>query len=644
MGEATYGYAGKLLRIDLSAPHIFSEPTASHAARFIGGRGLALSIYWNEVSPQIAALDPENRLIFATGPICGVPGFAGSRWQVCGKSPVFNLFSYANMGGGWGAQLKFAGYDGLVVQGKAESLVYLVVDNDNVALRSAGHLKGKGAIAARRELKEELGDSFQIVAVGPAGENRLPSAILLADSDSSGASGFGAVMGSKNLKAIAVRGNGKVTVADPDGAADLRKRVKALKFEPWHWPTILDQERIRKQICFGCIDGCMRVTYNPREGSSGKYFCESSVFYEVRAQRHYGEATDVSFQATKLCDDYGIDTRIVETLMMWLSRCAKAQILTDEGTGMPLSRIGSHEFIETLLRKMAFREGFGDILAEGTKKAAQKVGKESDKLITDYMIRTGEDCPYGPRMYLTTSLLYATEPRMPIQQLHEVGLPMLLWVTREVDQPKLFVENNYMTSKVIRGIARRFWGSEIAADFSTYEGKAASAVKIQNRQYAKECLILCDFSWPIIHSPISEDHVGDPTLESQVCSAVTGKNLDEEGLYGLAERVFNLQRAVLVREGRRGRKDDTIEEFNFKAPLKAEFANAECLVPGKNGEPFSRKDMVVDRNAFERMKDEYYELRGWDIATGLQTRRKLGELGLSDVAEELGRENLVAAD
>ncbi len=643
MKAPCYGYVGRTLRVDLSSGSVVTEPSADHTARFLGGRGMALSIYWNEVSPKLDALDPGNRLIFSTGPICGVPGFAGSRWQVCGKSPVLNLFSYANIGGGWGAQLKFAGYDALVVQGRADSLVCLVIDDDKVALRPAHRLRGKGAIATRRELKEELGDSFQIVAVGPAGENLLPSAILLADLDSSGASGFGAVMGSKNLKAIAVRGNGKVAVADPDGAADLRKRLKALKSETWHWPVPLNLERIRKQICFGCINGCMRVTYQPLEGRSGKYFCESAGFYEVRSQRYYGDATEVSFQASKLCDDYGIDTRVVETMMMWLSRCAKAQILTDEGTGIPLSRMGSLEFMETLLRKMAFREGFGDILAEGTKKAAETVGKESDKLITDYMIRTGEDSPYGARMYLTTGLLYATEPRMPIQQLHEVGFPFLLWATRQAGQPGTFADNNYMPSEVFRAIAKRFWGSESAADFSTYDGKAACAVKIQNRQYAKECLILCDLSWPITNSLATEDHVGDPTLESQVCSVVTGMDVSEQELYGLGERVFNLQRAVLVREGRRGREHDAIEEFNFGVPLKAEFNNPECLVPGKDGEPFSRKGMVVDRNAFERMKDEYYEHRGWDVATGLQTRRKLDDLGLSDVAVKLAGESLLAA-
>jgi aldehyde:ferredoxin oxidoreductase len=204
------------------------------------------------------------------------------------------------------------------------------------------------------------------------------------------------------------------------------------------------------------------------------------------------------------------------------------------------------------------------------------------------------------------------------------------------------MENVHVTTEVMQGIARRFWGSEIAADLSTYEGKALAATKIQNRQYAKECLILCDFLWPILNSSISEDHVGDPSLESQVCSAVTGRAIDELDLYEIGERVFNLQRAIHIREGHKGREDDCLEEFNFNIPLKGDFGNPSCIVPGRDGEVHSRKGMVVERDKFEQMKDEYYQIRGWDVLTGLQKRAKLEELGLKTVAEELTARGLVA--
>ena len=638
------GYAGNILRVNLSSQEIETTPTEPVAMRFLGGRGIAAKIHWDEVSQHVDAYDPENRLVIMTGPVCGVPGFAGSRWQISGKSPILNTFSYSNLGGAWGAQLKFAGFDGLIIHGKAEKPVYLVIDDGKIEIKDASHLKGKGAISTREQLKKELGSSFRIVAVGAAGENRVRFATLLADSDSSGSSGLGAVAGSKNLKAVAVRGSGKVSVADKEAVRELRKSVRKIKFPPYTWPTTLSQDRMKKDICFGCIDGCIRVKYVPESGRPGKYACQSAGFYEVRAQRYYGRINEVPFMASALCNEYGLNTHDIEYMVMWLSRCYRMGVITEKESGLPISEIGSLEFIETLLRKIALREGFGDVLAEGTHRAAEIVGKDSGKAITDYMIKTGEGAPYGARLHLTTALLYAMEPRLPIQQLHEVGVPVLLWALRESGAGGLMTANaqdNYMTSDVIRGIAKVFWGDEIAGDFSTYEGKAVAAAKIQDRQYAKESLILCDFSWPILHSPITENHVGDPELESRICTAVTGMQLDEAGLATFGERAFNLQRAILVRETKGRREHDTVEEFNFTTPLKGEFGNPNCIVPGKNGAVFSRKGMVLDRKAFEQMKDEYYAYRGWDVASGLQTRTKLDELGLSDVADGLATQNLV---
>jgi len=637
------GYAGNILRVNLSDGSVDQVPTQDYEDLFLGGRGIAAKVYWDEVPPRINAFDPENRLIFITGPIAGVPGFAGSRWQVCGKSPIHNRFSYCNLGGSWGAQLKFSGYDGLVVYGKADRPVYLLVDGERVEIREATHLTGMGAISCRERLKEELGRAFRVVTVGAAGENRVVFAALVADNDSTGSSGLGAVMGSKNLKAIAVRGTRrKVDVDDVEKARKLRERLRLelkgrFAFDQMILPSLVNPDRMKKDVCYGCSSGCMRLTYTAMSGVTGKFMCQAGLFYEVRAKRYYGELNEVPFEATKLCDDYGVDTHAIETMIMWLSRCYQAKILTDEITGIPLSKIGSKEFIETLLSKVSHREGFGDVLANGTHKAAETLGSKAQELITDYLTKTGYNSIYGARLYITTGLFYAMEPRLPIQQLHEISVLNMLWAMRTAG-----MENIHVTSEVMRAIARRFWGSEIAADFSTYEGKALAAAKIQDRQYAKECLVLCDFLWPISHSGLSEDHVGDPTLESQVCAAVTGRDIDERGLYKIGERVFNLQRAIHIREGHKGREDDSLEEFNFTVPLKGDFGNPGCIVPGKDGEILSRKGMVVEREKFEQMKDEYYQIRGWDVPTGFQKRAKLQELGLGGVAEKLAGEGLLA--
>ena len=203
--------------------------------------------------------------------------------------------------------------------------------------------------------------------------------------------------------------------------------------------------------------------------------------------------------------------------------------------------------------------------------------------------------------------------------------------------------STHPTTQTVRAIAAKFWGSELAVDFSTYGGKALAAKKIQDRTYAKECLILCDWLWPITELEFSEDHVGDPTLESKIVSAVTGKELDEEGLNGIGERVFNLQRAILVREGHRGRESDTLPEQAYTVPVAYEIFNRPMLLPGKDGEVICLKGAaVVDREAFERMKDEYYQLRRWDVATGLQTKATLEELELEDVAQDLEQRELIA--
>ena len=635
---AQNGYAGKILKVDLSSGSITYMPTSDYADLFLGGRGIAAKIYWDEMPPKIEASHPENRLIFMTGPLCGVPGFA-SRFQVCGKSVATNQFSFCNMGGSWGAYLKAAGYDGVVVFGKANKPVYIRVDGDKVEIRDGAHLMGKTAFQREKTIKDELGGSVRVLTVGPAGDNMVSFATFLASDNSVGAGGLAGVMGSKNLKAIAVRGDKKFKVAHADKLSKLRSRIRQMSggyVEPLLAMGLLTpRDKLKKSFCQGCPAGCVRSTYRKPDGSERKFMCQAAMFYETRAKRYYGN-TDAALKATELCDDYGLDTRSTETMIMWLSRCHKSGILTDERTGIPLSQIGSYEFIETLLRKIAHREGFGDTLARGTHKAAASLGKEAQALIKDYMAKTGDNELYGPRLYITTGIFWAVEPRLPIQQLHEVSVPVMLWGARQKG-----LEQVPVTTEVLRAMARRFFGSELAVDFSTYDGKALAAARIQDREYAKESLILCDLFWPIYFAEASPDGVGDPSLESQICAAVTGREIDEAGLYKVGEMIGNLQRAILAREGHRGREYDVIDEYNFTTPLKGDFGNTDCIVPGKNGELFSRKDIVLDRSDFENLKSEFYRIRGWDVPSGLQKRAKLEELGLSDVAQTLEREGLL---
>jgi len=643
MNVAGNGYTGTILKVDLSSGNIGYMSTREHSDLFLGGRGIAARIYWDEVLPRVKALDPGNVLVFMTGPATGVPGF-GSRFQVCGKSAITDQFSFSNLGGSWGGHLKYAGFDGIVVKGKSEKPVLLSVDDGDIELRDASHLRGDGVSVCEKKIKKEFGDSVRVLSIGPAGENLVPFATLMAADNAAGAGGLAAVMGSKNLKAIAVRGTNRIAVADKERLSGLRRRIKQESADYIRTSEALLQmtmatplEKLKKSVCLGCPTGCARAVYRNPNGDEVKFMCQAALFYETRARLFYNEITDVPIRATEACNEYGLDTRAIEAMIMWLNRCYKAGILTDANTGIPLSAIGGHEFIHSLVRAIALRQGFGDVLARGTHEAADSLGVEAKELIKDYMTSKGDNEIYGPRLYITTGLLLATEPRLPIQLLHEVSIPVLLWIANRTG-----VESIPINSQTVGDMSEKLFGTELALDFSTYEGKALAAARIQDREYVKESLILCDFVWPVYFTSNRDNPFEYADLDRQIAVAVTGKDTSEDPLYRTGERIFNLQRAILAREGHVGRADDRLDDYNFEIPLKGDFGNPECLVPGRNGEAFSRKGMIVDRDSFEAMKSEYYEIRGWDLSSGLQTRAKLEELGLGDVARELELMKLVS--
>jgi aldehyde:ferredoxin oxidoreductase len=222
------------------------------------------------------------------------------------------------------------------------------------------------------------------------------------------------------------------------------------------------------------------------------------------------------------------------------------------------------------------------------------------------------------------------ESKLPLGHTHEITRLVLRWI-----QWRRGDKDSYMSNEVIRRIARRCWGSEAAGDLSGTEGMALAAKMLQDREYAEDCLVLCGFLWPIMDSQFTDDHIGDPSLESQLVSAVTGCDVDEAGLNEIGERVFNLNRAVLLREGHRGAGDDRLPEHWHTTPLKFDLTNPDLLLPGKGDEAVSMKGRVVDKAQFEAMKREYYKLRKWDTATGLPTESRLNDLGLGDIAAEL---------
>jgi len=639
MSVAEFGYAGKILKVNLSNGSITTLPTAPYAARFLGGRGIAAKLYWDTVPPQTRAYDPENCLVYITGPVAGFTGLAGCRWQVCGKTAITDpeIFSYANLGDRWGSRLKYAGYDGLVVQGKAEKPVYLIIRDGAAVIKDASALWGESAFEAADSLKAELGKDTSVLTIGPAAENLVAFATMLADDGASGASGLGAVMGSKNLKAIVVAGTERPKAADPAGLSQLTDHLYKIRKDTWkNWlEDIPGKTRLRP--CYGCATGCFRKAYE-NEGRRYKFFCQAvHVYWGTAEKRGDSNWQEVALYASRLCDQYGLDTTVMQPMIEWLCACYEEGILNENNTSLPLSKVGSVEFIKTLTRKIALREGFGDILARGTLKAAAELGKRAQELAnTSVLTRASETKDYDPRLVLTNALLYATEPRRPINQVHELTHALWLWRNWVKGEKDAFLSTDDFIA-----IAKNFWGSAAAADFSSYEGKALAAKKIQDRAYAKESSILCDFLWPVIWVRFADSHTGDPSLESQVIAAITGREIDEAGLNGIGERVFNLQKAIFTRQGRGGREADRLLDYLHDEPLQSVFFNPDCIVPGKNGEIVSRQGARIDRQDFEKLKSEYYALRGWDTATGLPTEKKLRELDLADIAADLKLRGLI---
>ena len=638
-----YGWTGKLLRVDLTTRKVVEQNTGDDASKFIGGRGLGAKLYWDLWSSEWEAFHPDSALIVMTGPLAATSAPSASRWLICGKSPSLypENFASTNLGGFFGAQLKKAGYDGLIIQGKADDKVYLFVNNHGVEIKKANHLWGLPVSQTMQTIQGEVGKQAAILTTGVAGENGVRFATLATDAGGSGSVGFGSVMGSKGVKAIAVVGNGTIPVADPETIKGIRQEIKQMTgegyFNLYGSPTPLPETEVVKQVhCHGCPQGCWRSLYRATSGEEGVRKCQATFFYSMWDRKRHGDLTKATFLATSLINEYSLCTMELPGILTWLERCIENGIISEKETELPMEKVGSVEFVETFIKKVATREGFGDVLAEGVMRAADTLGGGAKALALERFTQSGRGFAYGPKVFSPSALIYATEVRPSVIELHEICEPLTKWALWYTTQGSF----SYLSTDVLRKIARRFWGSEEAVDFTSFKGKSRAAVSIQNRQHVKDSLILCDFAYPIMDDARAEDHVGDGTLESRLYSAVTGQETSEAELNRIGERIFNLYRAILLREGRRGRDDDYLPESQFvekDEPVYDVFGmfNPDLYLPGKGDEVISRKGRALSREGFEDMKNEYYQLRGWDGATGLLTRDKLMELDLQDLIEPL---------
>lgn len=613
-----FGCHGKLLRVNLGESKITAEQIpASMFKKYLGGAGVATRYLWDEVPRGADPLGPENRLIFMTGSIAGVVAPSAGRYSVVAKSPQTGIWGQASSGGHWGVAFKKTGYDGIIFEGRAPGPVYLVIREQEAELRDAAHLWGKSVPETTGLIREELGKQYSVACIGPAGENRVKYAAIINDLHrAAGRCGLGAVMGAKNLKALAVHGTLKTPIAQPEEFRKIaRKQYKLMDeamikmamqaygtsvvldlvnvrggFPTRNWqsgefelseeingPAITDKILTKEVACFACPIACGRRT----EIRQGRYAGHKGEGPEYETVGSFGGMCGVGdleaiAMAGYLCNEYGLDTISAGSTIAFAMECFEKGILGPGDTGGREIRFGDAEIIVELVHRIARREGIGALLAEGTKRMAQKLGRGSERFA---MQVKGLELPaYDSRAVKLTGLSYATANRGGDHVTAYVQGPAF------VDAPFLIIED-----------------SEIADPLAINPDEVKMVRELEDALTTFDCVGACKFMGMCVNAA---DWV-------ELVNRVTGWNLSAGEYMRAGERVYNLARAYSVREGLTA-SGDTLPKRLLEEPLPDGPAAGHV------------NDLSV-------LLETYYKLRGWDPESGKPTTEKLKELDLEDI-------------
>jgi len=627
---------GKTLRVNLTTGKIEKESTETYNERFLGGAGIDTWLLYKEVKPGTEAFDPFNRLIFSAGILVGTLAPCAARLNIVGKSPVTGGIGAGSVCGHFSSELKFAGFDRIVITGRAKELVYLWINDDQVEIVDASSLKGATTWETDDFIKEQRGSSgIQIASIGPAGENLVKaSSIIVNRGRSQSKCGLGAVMGSKNLKAIAVRGTGGIEVASPDELMELIARAwqKANKSEYGkllkHTGTYgfmttsneigamaernfqdeyMDPERFKKiaphtlneyeekRIGYrSCPLHCghfYRINQGPYAGLACEgVHCNDGINWASKLGIDYPPAI---IKAHGLCSEYGLDQDNASGAISWAFECYQRGIITKDDTdGLELNW-GDHQLVMDLIRKIAYREGFGDLLAECSKRASDLIGRGSEK----YSINVkGQDSIETMRPNKGWALGCVVSTRGGG---HLRGAPLTEYI------------------KLPPEVGERYWGVPSAGDGSSYEGKARLVTYYEKVHVLMNCLGLCTFvsDWGGPDLLFPEDL-------AQVYSKATGIERSGEDLMHFADRIHNIEKAFNTLHSGFDRDDDYPPERFMTEPVPSG--------PSKGA--------ILQRDDWDKMLDEYYELHSWSKKNGWQTRKCLEELDLKEVADDLAKE------
>jgi aldehyde:ferredoxin oxidoreductase len=624
------GYAGKLLYIDLENNAIKpKEIPEDLILNYLGGAGFCSKILFEMIKPGIDPFAPENVIAFMTGPLTGTLFPQASRYVIAAKSPLTGIWGEAHAAGYWGPELKFAGFDGIIIRGIAKKPVYLFIEDENVEINDASFLWGKTCYEVDDILKKEYGDNdLKIASIGPAGENLVRFAAILNDRDRCAArAGMGAIMGSKRLKAIAVRGSKDIEIADLKAYEklmdELEKKMLAHPFtenrakygttnlielmqEIGRLPSYNmeegvfdDYEKIGGEIIrqkylikpradFACIQRCGRYTCV----KEGPYAYPPAGSPEFESQSALGSRCGVSnveavLYAHYLCNAYGLDAISTGATISWAMECYEKGIITKEDAdGLDLSW-GNSDTLVQLIHKIAKREGFGNILAEGSYRASSIIGKGSEKYVMH--VKKLEIPAQDGRAQKSMGLAHVTSARGAD---HLYAFPVLDEVGFQETIKQRFGE------KYLPEIADRL----------NPKYKGFMVKECEDFMVVVESVGVCKYGTQIPPALYYDDIANS-------LNVVCGFKISEKDLHRIGERIVNLNRLFNAREGI-SRKDDVLPERFTKEPMPR----------GPS------KGQIVE---LERMLREYYECRGWDEKTGLPTKRKLKELDLEWAISEV---------
>lgn len=656
MSGETCGWAGRILRVDLSAGAITTSDTGDYVPAYLGGKGIATRIAWDELAPGTGPYDPDNLLMLMTGPFAGTLAPTSGKGSVCAVSPRTlpdPWFTYGGMGGNWSAELKYAGFDGMVFKGTAPGPVYLWVHDGEAELRPADDLWGKDVFAVQDALKEQHGKATQVICIGPGGEHRVVSATVHhRQKNCAGMSGFGAVMGSKHLKAIAIRGTGSVRIADPKTFVAECKRVhKLVHAGPTETPVRAQFGPTNIPCAHGCPFGCAYKT----EGVAFKLgggrknipvMCNGEAYWggwewyqyptpdieavyagELRTRAIEGLGQQAGSELALQIEALGISGWTYLTLRCWFLACIDHGVTELEGLKLRPTEL---DFWLDVMRKIAYREGVGDLLADGLLPACARldlppiVKKTAQWLEPMWGFpshRDGRACePQPSPLWVFDMLHWAIDSRDPLASHHQTGY-IHCWFPPHYSGGSAIVDFEKLQDTFTRAFGEP---GILERGFGHLDAKIKVTKWFDDRAQVKDSLLLCDWVFPRVLNGFdsaeelqaADDYYGDVDAEARMLAPLTGVPFTSEELDRAGERIRNLDRALHIRNHGRSRAVDATAEWVFEYPEKSDGTR-------------------LDQAMFDRILDGYYTRRGWDVSSGWPTRAKLEELGLGDVADEL---------